>query len=350
MNLEQQTFENILGSKSVSLFTLTNDGGTAIGITNYGGIVTSILAPDRAGNLADVVLGFDDLADYAGNRPFFGCIAGRFANRIARGRFILDGREYSLARNDGLNHLHGGRKGFDRRLWQAEPFSNDKTAGVALTYISPDGEEGYPGELTAKVTYTLDNENALRIDYEATTDKDTIVNLTNHSYFNLAGGGDILDHELLINADYFTVIDDTLIPTGELRAVTGRPLDFSQPTPIGARIGEDNDQLLFAGGYDHNWVLNRGGEGLTLAARVTDPASGRVLETYTTQPGMQFYSGNFLDGTVTGKGGVAYGRRTGFCLETQHFPDSPNQPEFPSTVLRPGQTFAQSTVYKFTIS
>ena len=335
----------------VDLYTLTNRNGIEVRITNYGGRVVSLLAPDRHGKMADVVLGFDDLDDYVGNNPFFGALVGRYANRIAKARFTLDGVEYKLAQNNGPNSLHGGLKGFDKVIWAARELSKDPPT-LELTYVSQDGEEGYPGKLTAKVVYTLTDNNEFRIDYTATTDKDTVLNLTNHSYFNLAGqgNGDILKHEITINADRFTPVDATLIPTGELRQVQGTPFDFHQATAIGARINADDEQIKFGQGYDHNFVLNHTGHGLSLAARVMEPESGRVMEVLTTQPGMQFYTGNFLDGTVHGKGGKVYGRRSAFCLETQHFPDSPNQPKFPSAELKPGQTYRQTTVYKFSMA
>lgn len=342
-----QTAEGI----PVDLFTLTNRNGVEVKITNYGGIVVSLKVPDRNGTLGDVVLGYDTLEGYLkDNRPYFGAIIGRYANRIAKGRFTLDGREYRLAQNDGDNHLHGGIKGFDKVVWKARPVKNRQGVGVRLTYRSRDGEEGYPGTVSVTVTYTLTDANELRIDYVATTTKKTILNLTHHSYFNLAGTGDILEHRLWINADRFTPVDRTLIPTGEIRSVKGTPLDFTRPTPIGARIEEQDEQLLFGHGYDHNWVLNKSDASLTLAARVKEPRTGRVLEVYTTEPGLQFYSGNFLDGSITGKANRVYGRRAGFCLEAQHFPDSPNKPHFPSVVLAPGQQYRQTTVYKFSVS
>jgi len=332
----------------MELYTLTNKNGVQVAITNYGGRVVSIRVPDRQGQMADIVLGFDNLDGYLGNDPYFGAIVGRYANRIAKGRFTLDGVEYKLALNDGPNSLHGGTKGFDKVVWKAMELAKENSA-LELTYLSKDGEEGYPGNLSVKVTYTLSDENELWIDYRATTDKDTVLNLSNHSYFNLAGegNGDILQHLMMINADRFTPVDATLIPTGELRSVAATPFDFRHPTAIGARINDDNEQLKLGHGYDHNFVLDRKGSGLVLAARVVEPTSGRVLEVKTTQPGIQFYTGNFLDGTIHGKGGKVYGHRSAFCLETQHFPDSPNHPGFPSTELKPGQTFHQITVFKF---
>lgn len=331
----------------VSIYTLTNAHGVEARIMTYGGILVSLKTPDREGKLADVVLGFDSVEGYQANPgPFFGALIGRYANRIGHARFRLGGMEYHLDKNDGANTLHGGARGFDKRVWTARELPD---AGLELTYHSEDGEEGFPGDLTATVAYHLTDANELRIDYSATTDKLTVVNLTNHSYFNLkgAGSGDILSHRLTLNADRFTPVDAGLIPTGELRPVAGTPFDFRKPTLIGARIGEPDQQLTLAHGYDHNWVLNRSGDGLTLAARAEEPATGRVLEVLTTQPGVQFYTGNFLDGTIRGKAGKVYGYRAGFALETQHFPDSPNEPKFPSTELKPGQRFRSTTVFRF---
>jgi aldose 1-epimerase len=331
----------------VDLYTLTNAQGIEVRIATLGATIVSIKTPDRKGQFADVVLGFDDMAGYRGNAPFFGVVVGRYGNRIAKGRFTLDGTTYTLATNNGPNHLHGGNRGFDKVVWTAKAVERPDGPAVQLDYLSKDGEEGYPGNLSATVVYTLTDKNELRMEYTATTDKKTVVNLTNHSYFNLAGTGDILSHEVTINADRFTPVDATLIPTGELRPVAGTPFDFTKATPIGARIDQDDEQLKFGGGYDHNFVLNGTGSGFTLAARVVEPVSGRSLEVRTTEPGVQFYTGNFLDGTLRGKGGVMYGRRSGFCLETQHFPDSPNQPSFPSTVLEPNQRYATATVFAF---
>lgn len=333
--------------EAVELFTLTNAHGLRVRAMTYGGIIVSLEAPDRRGTPGDVVLGYDSLAGYLRDSPYFGAIVGRYGNRIAKGRFTLDGKEYRLAVNNGPNHLHGGVRGFDKVVWHAEPFDDARGAGVVLTHTSPDGDEGYPGTLNAKVTYTLTDRNELRIEYEATTDQATPVNLTQHSYFNLAGSGDILGHELMIAADSFTPVDSTLIPTGAIAPVAGTPFDFRAPHTIGERIGADNEQLRFGGGYDHNFVLTRSGTGLALAARVHDPVSGRTLEIRTTEPGIQFYSGNFLDGSITGKRGVVYAHRTGLALETQHFPDSPNHPNFPSTILAPGQVYRSSTVWTF---
>jgi aldose 1-epimerase len=330
----------------VDLFVLTNKHGVKAKIITYGTIVTELQVPDKAGKLTDVVLGFDDLESYLKPHPFFGATAGRYANRIAKGKFTLEGKEYKLATNNGPNHLHGGVKGFDKVVWKAESNEAKDGPSVRMTYRSPDGEEGYPGNLDASVTYTLTDANELRVDFAATTDKPTPVNLAHHGYFNLSGhsAGDILGHEIMINADRYTPVDDGLIPTGKIEPVKGTPLDFTTMTPIGKRIGElKNDPQ----GYDHNFVLNRKGDGLVLAAKVRDPKSGRILEVLTTEPGVQFYTGNFLDGSNKGKGGVVYRKHAGFCLEAQHFPDSPNHPEFPSTILKPGEKYSQTTIYKF---
>jgi aldose 1-epimerase len=349
MDVGKRAFGKTADGEAVDLYTLTNGRGVQAQITNYGGIVVSLLVPDREGALDDVVLGFDTLDEYLQHNPFFGCVVGRYGNRIADGRFTLDGVEYVLAQNDGQNHLHGGIKGFDKVVWRARPIQDQGSVGLELSYLSSDGEEGYPGNLSVTVVYTLSQDNALSIDYAATTDKATVVNLTNHSYFDLAGAGsgDILGHELMINADRFTPVSAALIPTGELRSVDGTPFDFRRPTPIGARIDQDNEQLRFGGGYDHNWVLNRAAGSLGLAARLYEPATGRVMEVHTTEPGMQFYTGNVMPASFPGKGGRTYIRRGGLCLETQHFPDSPNQPKFPSTVLRPGGRYCTTTVFRF---
>lgn len=347
-----QTAFGEVDGQPTQIFTLRNAQGIEVRITDFGGIITSLKTPDRAGNFADIVLGFDSLARYAAGTPYFGAIIGRYGNRIAGGAFTLDGVAYSLAQNDGPNHLHGGVRGFDKVIWQAEPFERAGERGLVLRYVSRSGEEGYPGTLDATVTYTLTDNNELAVDYLATTDQPTPVNLTQHSYFNLAGAGsgDILGHQLMIAASRYTPIDTTLIPTGELAPVEGTPFDFRTPTPIGARIDGDHAQLRNGRGYDHNFVLDRRSGGLELAARVVDPGSGRTLEITTTEPGLQFYSGNFLDGTITGKDGRVYAHRSGFCLETQHFPDSPNQSAFPSTILRPGQEYRSRTVFKFGIT
>ena len=343
MTITSERFGVTPAGEEVHLFSLDNEQGMSVEIINYGGIITSIRVPDRKGNLADVVLGHDTLEGYLNRSRYFGALIGRFANRIARGRFTLNDVEYQLAINNGQNHLHGGVRGFDKVLWEAQVIDE----GVELNYLSKDSDEDYPGNLNAIVTYRLNDANELRLDYDATTDRDTIINLTNHSYFNLAGGGGILDHELQIEANAFTPIDETLIPTGEIRNVKGTPMDFTSPTAIGARIGNDDDQLRFAGGYDHNFVLRSDRGTLRTAARVYEPQTGRVMELFTTQPGLQFYSGNFLDGTLVGKSGRAYTKNSGCCFETQHFPDSPNQPHFPSTVLRPGEKYHHTTIYRF---
>ena len=332
----------------VEIFTLTSATGMEVRTMPYGAIVVSLRVPDRSGHAADVALGFDNLDDYiTKNSPYFGVIAGRYANRIAKGRFTLDGKTYRLATNNGPNHLHGGVRGFDKILWHAEPFERGGTAGVVYTLTSHDGDEGYPGTLTATVSYTVSASNALTLDYEATTDRATPVNLTHHTYFNLAGegAGDILGHVLTLDADRFTPADDTLIPTGVIAPVDHTPFDFRTPTAVGANIDADDVQLHRGGGYDHNFVLN--GTGLHHAARVVDPLSGRTLDVSTTEPGLQFYTGNFLDGTITGKAGHAYARRGGLCLETQHFPDSPNHANFPTTIVRPGTPYRSQTVFAF---
>jgi aldose 1-epimerase len=328
--------------KPVKLFTLTNKKGTVVKVSNYGCIITEIHTADRNGKLGDIVLGFDNLDQYKAGHPFFGAIAGRVANRIAKGKFTLDGKDYTLAVNNGPNALHGGKKGFDKQVWDAtlHPEHN----AIEFHYLSKDGEEGYPGNLDVTVTYTLQDDDALRIDYRAKTDKATPVNLTNHSYFNLAGGGDTLDTEIYINADRYTKTDETLIPTGELAPVKGTALDFTKAKPM--RQGLEELQK-FPGGYDHNFVLNSGGKKMDLAARAYEPKSGRVLEVYTTEPGVQLYNGIGLDGSLVGVGGVKYVKYGGFCLETQHFPDAINHPEFPSVVLRPGSEFKSTTVFKF---
>ena len=351
MKIEKQSFGKTEDGMAVDLFTLTNANGMKLKITNYGGIVTSIFVPDKDGNLGDVVLGYDDLQGYLKNNPYFGCIVGRYGNRIARGKFTLNGKTYTLATNNEPNHLHGGVKGFDKVVWAAKEVKDKDTVGLELTYLSKDGEEGYPGNLSVKVIYTLTNDNALRIDYEATTDQPTVVNLTNHSYFNLkdAGASSILNHELMIDADYITPVDETLIPTGELRSVEGTPFDFRTLTVVGDRIDSDDEQIKFAGGYDHNFVLNGKAGELRLVGKLFESTSGRVIEVWTTEPGIQFYSGNFLDGTITGKKGIVYQYRHGLCLETQHYPDSPNQPNFPSTTLNPGEKYQTTTVYTFLV-
>jgi len=349
MKIKKQPFGTLPDGTSVPLYTLVNDNGMTATITPYGGTVVSLTAPDRDGTMSDVVLGFDTLEEYLDHSPFFGCLVGRYGNRIANARFSLDGTEYALAQMGGQHHLHGGWKGFDKRLWDARARERRKGPALRLRYISADGEEGYPGELQVEVVYTLTHDNALEIAYRAETDLATVVNLTNHSYFNLSAGASdtILDHELMIAAETFTPADETLIPTGEIRSVEGTPLDFRTPTAIGARINADDEQIKRGGGYDHNWVIDGQAGKLRLAACVHEPITGRVMEVYTTEPGMQFYSGNFLPPNLPGKAGRTYPWRGGLCLETQHYPDSPNRPEFPSTVLRPGKTYKTTTVYKF---
>ncbi|HEV8486697.1 MAG TPA: aldose epimerase family protein [Blastocatellia bacterium] len=346
--ISKQSFGTANG-QAVDLFTLTNAKGVEARIMTYGGVVVSLKVPDRQGKLGDVVLGYESLDGYLKNSAYFGAIVGRYGNRIAKGRFSLNGHEYTLARNNGENHLHGGLKGFDKVVWSAKEIKGKTGVGLSLSYVSKDGEEGYPGTLKVNVTYMLTNSNELKIMYTATTDKDTVVNLTHHSYFNLAGAGEgnILGHEIMLNASRFTPVDAGLIPTGELRSVKGTPMDFERATKIGARIENKDEQLGLGKGYDHNWVLNRNGAGASLAARVYEPTTGRVMEVYTTEPGVQFYTGNFLDGSITGKGGKVYEQRYGFCLETQHFPDSPNKPSFPSTILKPNHSYRSATTYKF---
>lgn len=339
--------------KSVTAYLLTNTHGVKMEVITYGGIVTQLWVPDREGKLDDIVLGYDNLEAYVASNPYFGALIGRVGNRIAHGKFTLNGTDYQLATNDepgGIPaHLHGGVKGFDKVVWDAKPSLDGGVASLTLQYLSADGEEGYPGNLQVEVVYTLTNDNAFVCEYRATTDQSTPVNLTNHSYFNLAGAGkgDILSHKLMLNADHFTPVNAGLIPTGELAPVEGTPFDFRELTAIGERINDSNEQLEFGLGYDHNWVLNSAEQGLTLAAKVVEPESGRVMKIYTEEPGVQFYSGNFLDGSNVGKGGVPYEHRTGFCLETQHYPDSPNQAEFPSIILHPGETYQTQTVHRF---
>jgi aldose 1-epimerase len=345
MNITTEPYGTTPGGRDVSLFTLTS-GTMTVKIINYGGTITELRVPDNRGIASDIVLGFEHLKEYLTSSPYFGCIVGRYANRIAKGRFTLDGIEYRLATNDGLNHLHGGVKGFDKVVWNATTVRGKDSVSLILEYRSADGEEGYPGNLTARVVYTLERQNRLAVSYEAATDTPTIVNLTHHSYFNLAGAGvgDILGHLLTINAMRYTPVDSTLIPTGALDPVEGTAMDFRSPHAIGERIAS------VPGGYDHNFVLDRQGTGLELAARVEEPQSGRTLEIWTTEPGIQFYSGNFLDGSLTGKGGRKYEKHFGFCLEPQHFPDSPNRSQFPSTVLRPGEKYRTRTVFQFGVN
>ena len=344
-----QHFGNLPSGEVVDLYTLVNSRGARAQITDYGGIVVSLRVPDAAGVLADVVLGHSELDGYLDNKPYLGALIGRYANRIAHACFVLQGTQYRLAANDGPHHLHGGLRGFDRVLWRAAGDLRADGPALKLRYVSESGEEGYPGTLEAAVSYTLTEDTALRIDYEARTDRTTVLNLSHHSYFNLrdAGATPILGHELQINADRYTPVDDTLIPTGAIASVHSTPLDFKRQRQIGAGVDQDHPQLRAAGGYDHNFVLNGKPGELAFAARVFDPDSGRIMEVYTTQPGLQFYSGNFLDGSVVGRGATAYRRRHGFCLEAQHFPDAPNKPHFPSTQLEPGQVYRHTTLYKF---
>jgi aldose 1-epimerase len=351
LTVTKTTTKSIYQGKPIDMVTLKNKNGIELTAISYGGIITSLKVPDRAGKLADIVLGFDKPESYWADPPppFFGAIIGRYGNRIAKGKFSLGGKTYTLATNNGPNHLHGGNKGFDKQVWTIATKESPAGSSAIFTRTSPDGEEAYPGNLQVRVTYTLTDKNELVIDYHATTDKATPVNLTQHTYWNMAGegSGDILGQQLTINADRYTPVDDTLIPTGELASVAETPFDFRQPTAIGGRINVNNPQLKNGKGYDHNWVLNRKGAGLELAARLTDPKSGRSMEIATTEPGLQFYSGNFLDGTIKGKGGHVYGHRTGLCLETQHYPDSPNQKSFPPTILEPGKPYDSKTIFTF---
>ena len=351
--MTKSPFARTKDGMSVDLVTLRNEAGTEVGILTYGGVIRSLKTVDRSGAVDDIVLGFDTLALYEEKSPFFGTLVGRYGNRIANGRFTLDGRTYALAKNNGPNHLHGGIKGWDKAVWSADdPFQNETGVGVVLRHTSQAGDEGYPGTVKAIVTYTLTDANELVVDYQATTDAPTVINLTQHSYFNLAGGksSDVLGHELMLNAEGYTPVDGGLIPLGEVAPVAGTPFDFRTPTPIGARIADTHDQMVKGRGYDHNFVLTRTGDGLSLAARVVEPLSGRTMTVSTTEPGVQFYTGNFLDGTLPGKGGRVYGPRAGFCLETQHYPDSPNKPAFPSTALRPGEQYQSRTVFAFGVS
>lgn len=348
-NMTKQVFGKTADGTQADIFTLTNKD-MEVSITNYGATVVSVKVPDRKGSLEDVVLGYENLGGYVTDKAYLGVTVGRYGNRIAKGKFTLDGMTYTLAKNNGENSLHGGTKGFNKAIWLAKDVSTKQAPALQLSYLSKDGEEGYPGNLSVQVTFTLTAQHELKIEYSATTDKDTVLNLTNHSYFNLAGAGngDILQTQVMINADRFVPVDSNLIPTGELRGVQGTPFDFRTLTTIGARIDQDNEQLKFGGGYDVSWVLNNGGmEKPVLAAKAHEPKSGRTLEVWTTEPGIQFYTGNSLDGTIHGKGGHVYNRRYAFCFEAQHFPDSPNHPQFPTTVLKPGQHFHSETIYKF---
>lgn len=349
MTIRRNRFGILPDGGQVDLFTLTNDNGIEVAITNYGGIVTSIMSPDRQGEFTDVVLGLDDLDGYLAGHPYFGAIVGRYANRIAGGSFELDGTTHRLERNIHPHHFHGGKVGFDKALWRAEAGQRDGIAHLRLEHTSADGDEGYPGRVEVRATYSLNNDNELRLDLRADTDRPTHINLTNHSYFNLDGPecGDVLGHSLTLDADQFTPVNSDAIPTGEIRGVVDSPMDFRHPVAIGERINENNEQIRIGSGYDHNWVLNAGGDLDRVAARVFEPRNGRVLEVRTTEPGLQLYTGNFLDGSLCGKGGTVYGHRCALCLETQHFPNSPNIPDFPSTVLRPGETYRSTTIYRF---
>ena len=348
--VSKTTWSDPIDGKPVFLFTLRNDKGAEARISNYGGIVTSLKVRDRRGKLGDVVLGYDGLAGYLKSTPYFGSLVGRYGNRIAKARFTLNGKEYKLAPNNDGNSLHGGIKGFDKVVWDVvSAKATDGGAALELHYLSKDGEEGFPGNLSVTAVYTLTSDNALQLDYTATTDQDTVLSLTHHSYFNFVGAGDILNHQVQIYADKFTPVDATLIPLGELRSLEGSPLDFRHAEKIGARINANDEQMKLGKGYDHNYVINKPAGELGLAARVYEETSGRLMEVWTTEPGMQFYTGNFLDGTITGKGGWTYQQRNGFCMEPQHFPDSPNQSNFPSCVLKPGQTFKSTIAYKFSV-
>ncbi len=351
--ITQAPFGKTPDGTPVEIYTLRNSKGVEARIMTYGGIVTSLKVPDKNGQLGDVVLGFDNLDSYTKDSyvkgcPYFGALIGRYGNRIALAKFSLDGQAYTLAANNGVNSLHGGLRGFDKVVWTATPAMSKDGTALQLTYVSKDGEEGYPGNLSVTMIYTLTDDNALHVDFTATTDKDTVCNLTHHSYFNLAGKGDILGHVVEINANRFTPVDSGLIPTGELRPVAGTPFDFTTPHAIGERITNTNDeQIKLGNGYDHNWVLNKMGKEFSIAARVHEPTSGRTMEVWTTEPATQFYTGNFLDGTLIGKGGWTYQFRNGFCFEPQHYPDSPNHPDFPTTELKPGETYKNTIVYKF---
>ena len=348
--LTHRDFGKTSDGKSATLYTLKNKRGMSVSITDFGANVVSINVPDHQGNIGDVVLGYDDAAGYETGKESFGATVGRYANRIAHGSFSIDGKDYTLFKNNGENTLHGGKVGFNKKWWEAKDVSTPLTPALQLEYVSKDGEEGFPGNLSVRVTFTLKDDNALQINYRATTDRKTVLNLTNHSYFNLAGSGTILDESVMIAASKFTPVDAGMIPTGELRSVAGTPLDFRAPTVVGDRIDSDYDQLKLGRGYDHNWILDanaKPGGRVTLAATVSDPRSGRKLEVWTNQPAIQLYTGNFLDGTQIGKGGVHYAQRSALCLETQHYPDSPNHPKFPTTELLPGQTFTSETIFKF---
>lgn len=349
--ISKAPFGTLPDGTAVDLFTLVNANGMEVRATNYGGIITALLVPDGSGKLSDVTLGLKSLDDYASNPPYFGAIIGRYGNRIGKARLKIDDQTYKLPRNDGPNTLHGGVRGFDKVVWQAEPFEKEDSVGVIFTYTSKDGEEGFPGNLQTRVTYTLTDNDELSFEYHATTDKPTVVNLTQHAYFNLAGegNGDVLGHEFTIYADGYTPVDKQLLPTGKIEPVADTPFDFRNKVVLGTRINADHQQLKFGGGFDHNFVLKRKQPGLSLAARVSEPTTRRVMEVHTTEPGVQFYTGNHLDDSLAAKGGKPYGKHSGFCLETQHYPDSPNRPEFPSTVLRPGEEYNSKTVYTFSV-
>lgn len=343
-------FGTMPDGKQVTQYTLTNKQGMEMKVITYGGIITSLTAPDKNGTYEDIVLGYDHLEGYLKANPYFGAIIGRYGNRIAKGKFTLDSVEYTLAVNNIGNHLHGGLLGYDKVVWDAEPFENETGVGLKLSYLSPDMEEGYPGNLSATVTYTLGNDNTLQFDYQASTDKKTVINMTQHSYFNLSAmKEDVLGHDLLINADEMLPVDSTLIPTGEFRPVGGTPFDFTEAKQVGEDLAVADEQLKIAGGFDHCWILNKGSEKMNFVATLSEAKSGRKLDIYTTEPGVQFYSGNFLDGSITGKNGVVYKHRSGLCLETQHFPDSPNQSAFPTTVLSPGEAYGSSTKLVFSV-
>ena len=348
-SITKAPFGRLPDGRHATLYTLTNGNGLIVKITDFGGIITEIHAPDRDGKFADIVLGYDSVEPYVNDSPYFGALIGRYGNRLREGRFAIDGRPFQLPCNDGANHLHGGLDGYHKVLWRAVPFQEGTSVGLTLMHRSPDGEQGYPGTLDVTVVYELNGDNELVMAFDAVTDKATPVNLTQHSYFNLAGGGDILDHQLMLDADAITPVDSTLIPTGAIAPVAGTPFDFRSAHAIGERIGQEDEQLRFGSGYDHNFVLNKPRpQASTLAARVSHPGSGRVLELITEEPGVQFYSGNFLDGKLTGKL-RNYPFRSGFCLEPQHFPDSPNQPSFPNTILRPGEEYATVSKFKFSV-
>lgn len=346
--VQKREFGRMPNGTPIYEFTLKNSKGAEARIINYGGIITAVRVPDKQGKMGDVVLGYDNLEGYLKETPYFGALIGRYGNRIGNAKFSLNGKEYKLAANDGPNTLHGGIKGFDKVVWTPKVMATLSGPALELTYLSKDGEEGFPGNLNVRAVYSFGEDNAIKLVYTATTDQDTVLNLTQHSYFNLKGSGDILDHVVMIPADTFTPVDSTLIPTGELKPVEGTPFDFRKPTPIGARINQADEQLRIGKGYDHNWVINKK-SGLTLMARVQEPTTGRILEVFSTDPGLQFYSGNFLDGKITGKGGWAYQFRNGFCMEPQHFPDSPNKPSFPSVVLKPGQNYNHTIIYRFSV-